>query len=597
MKRFLPALLLAACSDPPTTPPSTTPPPTWGVPVSGGTMHITTDGKFAVAADPDRDRIVSVDLASGEVVADVPLLANDEPGRVIEDAAGRVHIALRRGGGVIAMNPATGEILSRRATCAEPRGLAFDATADSIHVACSGGELVTLPAGGGDPTRVLRLDRDLRDVLVVGDRLYVTRFRSAELLRLDATGTVISRAVSPTTKRIDFNSFDETTGTNEVDAKPAIAWRALALEDSSVLILHQRQINKQLGTSNVDVGGYGGGGGGCGDQSGPVESAVTIHGQTGSPRAVQPAFFGALPVDIAVNKAGDRFAVVLAGSQTVRTIRASFLPGEDHDQCPQDFEQHDDAPRINDNLGTPTSVQFTPDGAVAIFYPEVPAIAIHPTAGTARIIKLPGDFGYDSGRNMFHEQTPVGIACASCHPEGREDGLVWKFDFGVRRTQTVAGGILARAPFHWIGDMNDLPKLMNDVFSVRMAAGEASNSEKLSLGPWLDRIPAPVSAPALDPDAAERGRILFESAALQCVTCHNGAQLTNNQRVNVGTGSLFKVPSLRGIGARSPYMHDGCAKTLADRFGGVCGGGDLHGKTAQLDPAALADLVAYLDTL
>src|SRR5262245_40771617 len=102
MKRLLPALLLsAACSDPPTTEPSTTPPPSWGVPVSGGNLLISNDGKFAVVSDPDRDRLLSVELATGTVVADVPLEINDEPGRLVEDAAGRFHIALRRGGALI----------------------------------------------------------------------------------------------------------------------------------------------------------------------------------------------------------------------------------------------------------------------------------------------------------------------------------------------------------------------------------------------------------------------------------------------------------------------------------------------------------------
>ncbi len=590
-KRLLPALLLAACSDPPTTDPSPTPPPSWGVPISGGTMTVTRDGQFAIAADPDRDRIVSVELATGAIAADLALTANDEPGRVIEDGAGRLHVALRRGGAIVSFTP-TGEVLNRRAVCAEPRGMAVDTSTDSLIVACSGGDLITLPTAGGEATRTVRLDRDLRDVVFSGGKLFVTRFRSAELLQLDlATHAIVTRDVSPLTSRIDFNTFDPETGSNEVPAIPAIAWRAIPHNDG-VVVLHQRQVDKQLGTQ--ETGGYGGG---CGGESGPVEAALTVREADGRIRPIRPAVFGALPVDIAVNPAGDELAIVLAGNQTVRQIRTSVLPGEDHDPCPFDSGEHDAGPRINDHLGAPTSVAYLPNGSLAIFYPEVPAIAIrHQPGVTAQIITLPGGFGYDSGRGMFHEQTPVGIACASCHPEGREDGLVWKFEFGERRTQSIAGGILARAPYHWVGDMTDLPKLMNDVFAVRMAAGTTTNSQRLSLGPWLDRIPAPAPVPAVDAAAAERGRVLFESAELQCTQCHNGEQLTNNQRVNVGTGGNFKVPSLKGIGARAPFMHDGCAATLTDRFT-TCGGGDLHGKTAQLDPAQLADLVTYLDTL
>jgi hypothetical protein len=59
---------------------------------------------------------------------------------------------------------------------------------------------------------------------------------------------------------------------------------------------------------------------------------------------------------------------------------------------------------------------------------------------------------------------------------------------------------------------------------------------------------------------------------------------------------MFQVPSLLGIGTRGPFMHDGCAATLRDRFNPACGG-DKHGITGQLSPAQIDDLIAYLNTL
>jgi cytochrome c peroxidase len=66
--------------------------------------------------------------------------------------------------------------------------------------------------------------------------------------------------------------------------------------------------------------------------------------------------------------------------------------------------------------------------------------------------------------------------------------------------------------------------------------------------------------------------------------------------VAVNTGGSFQVPSLLGIAWRAPYMHQGCAATLDERFG-FCGGGDGHGTTSHLTPEQLSDLVAYLETL
>jgi hypothetical protein len=57
------------------------------------------------------------------------------------------------------------------------------------------------------------------------------------------------------------------------------------------------------------------------------------------------------------------------------------------------------------------------------------------------------------------------------------------------------------------------------------------------------------------------------------------------------------VPSLRGVSWRAPYMHDGCAPTLRDRFTPSCGGGDRHAVTSVLGEGDITDLIAYLDTL
>jgi cytochrome c peroxidase len=90
---------------------------------------------------------------------------------------------------------------------------------------------------------------------------------------------------------------------------------------------------------------------------------------------------------------------------------------------------------------------------------------------------------------------------------------------------------------------------------------------------------------------------LFVGTEQGCVTCHMGETSTNNQLADVGTGGAFKVPSLVGIGARAPYMHDGCATTLRERFTSPCGGGESHGRVAHLTEAQISDLIAYLESL
>jgi hypothetical protein len=223
-------------------------------------------------------------------------------------------------------------------------------------------------------------------------------------------------------------------------------------------------------------------------------------------------------------------------------------------------------------------------------------------AGTSpKVVDLGGVSVLDTGHDMFHRDAGGGIACASCHPEGGEDGRVWKFSpTGDRRTQAVHVGLEGTDPFHWDGDMTDFGTLVNEVMVRRMGGPEQSDERKTALRHWLFQLTPPASIVAPDDAQVVRGRTLFESPDVGCSGCHSGAKLTSNQNQYVGTteqGQTLQVPSLHGVGYRAPFLHDGCAATLRDRFSADCGGGDLHGKTSNLTGADVDDLVAYLQSL
>ncbi len=164
----------------------------------------------------------------------------------------------------------------------------------------------------------------------------------------------------------------------------------------------------------------------------------------------------------------------------------------------------------------------------------------------------------------------------------------------------MSGGVLETAPLHWDGSQTDMSDIMTNVFVHRMGGAAQGPRHVEAFGDWLDRIPAYPASPTGTAAQIEHGSELFHSASVGCDTCHNGAHFTNNQTVNVGTGQPFQVPTLIGVAARTPLMHDGCAATLADRFDptqSACNGGETHGHTAQLSASDVADVIAYLETL
>ena len=202
----------------------------------------------------------------------------------------------------------------------------------------------------------------------------------------------------------------------------------------------------------------------------------------------------------------------------------------------------------------------------------------------------------DTGHAIFHANSGGFLACAGCHPEGGDDGRVWNFDqIGPRRSQNLHGTIAGTAPYHWNGDQQDFPTLIHTVFTGRMSGGDLPSDEQAALQHFVEAIPELPNSPPADSDAVQRGKVLFDGQG-GCSGCHNGAKYTNNQTLDVGTGGKFQVPSLLGVGHRAPYLHDGCAATLNDRFG-PCGGGDQHGFTTQLSADQISDLIAYLETL
>jgi mono/diheme cytochrome c family protein len=145
--------------------------------------------------------------------------------------------------------------------------------------------------------------------------------------------------------------------------------------------------------------------------------------------------------------------------------------------------------------------------------------------------------------------------------------------------------------------MKDITMLAHEVFVTRMDGQTLDADQDAALKSWLVAVPAPLPSPPADASAASRGLALFASPGVGCTSCHNGPKLTNNQTLNVGLGGMFQVPSLIGVGWRAPYLHDGRALQLVDRFNPLIGGGDRHGRTTQLTTAEIDDLVQYLQTL
>ena len=404
-------------------------------PLTGGTLLALSDGITAVASDPDRDQVYIVDLSTNAVRATVALQAGDEPGRLVEDGAGQVHVALRRGGAVVSIDPVAGTITGRRIVCSAPRGIVYQASTKQLHVACAGGELVSLAPQGGAATRELALDRDLRDVVVgANGSLLVTTFRSADVLVVSPAGAVTSRFRPGAGMMVSL-----TTGKPQMRT-PSVAWRMVPLgaESGQVLMLHQTGVVDPIDPSGAGYAGLKG----C---DAVVETGVSIlaQGQLTPPEVASGLNMVSLAVDVAVSPDQKTVAVAVPGNSMSPGF-PTLVTGPVSSMMTQSGSCNFGVNGVSPSpVGQPqmVAVAYTGSGVLLAQSREPAAIW---RQDTQSMISLASDSREDTGHLIFHANAGGGLACASCHPEGGEDGRVWNFAcMGARRTQSIRGASAA----------------------------------------------------------------------------------------------------------------------------------------------------------
>ncbi len=246
-----------------------------------------------------------------------------------------------------------------------------------------------------------------------------------------------------------------------------------------------------------------------------------------------------------------------------------------------------------------------------------------------------------SGKKIFYDasdprMTQHGyISCACCHLDGFEDGRVWDFTDrgeGLRNTTSLLGkrGI-GQGRLHWSANFDEVQDFEHDIRNAFNGTGFMSDADfntgtrNTTLGDpkagvsrelddlsayvtSLDRVrPSPFRAPdgGLTADA-QAGREIFARAG--CAECHSGPDLTDSsagvlhdvgtlrptsgKRLN-GTLEGIDTPTLLGIWATAPYLHDGSAATLLEVVG-ERNLDDRHGRTSALSESERSALVSYL---
>ncbi len=207
----------------------------------------------------------------------------------------------------------------------------------------------------------------------------------------------------------------------------------------------------------------------------------------------------------------------------------------------------------------------------------------------------------EEGRRLFFSAIDprmagrgAGVSCSTCHFDGRNDGLTWTLDGQLRQTPSLAGPVQDTAPFTWSDEVASVADEAMLTTSLRMGGGlDAHDAELVQAYVEWSRLPDTTSqASAVQ---VKLGREVFERAEVGCASCHRGEALTDNGFHLLYGMEPTQTPTLRGIAATAPYLHDGSSPTLRDLLERLRDGS--MGDTSSLSAKELDALEAYLKSL
>jgi cytochrome c peroxidase len=213
------------------------------------------------------------------------------------------------------------------------------------------------------------------------------------------------------------------------------------------------------------------------------------------------------------------------------------------------------------------------------------------------------DADVEAGRALFYSATDArmtgegsGVSCATCHFEGRNDGLTWTFEHGVRQTLSLVGPTSETTPVTWTDRVASVADEAMITSQGRMGGLELTDGDTADIQAFVDaQRPVDVHHSGEQGAQIARGEELFRSEEVGCASCHSGAYFTDNLAHEMFGLSSVNTPTLIGIDATAPYLHDGRASTLYEVL--LLSRSGAMGNTAGLSTEDMAALEAYLRTL
>jgi YVTN family beta-propeller protein len=643
MRAAIALVIVAACGDN-----NRVSPPEPTSPVGRGhssSIAVSADGAEVYVVNPDLDSVSIIDAAARTLAAEIPLgprPAVDGSGAftpsilpralAVSPDGATLYVTGMRAGALFAIDLGTRQVRTTPVG-SEPVGVAVSGDGTQIFVACS------------NDAKVVAVSADRFDVgaqIAVPDEPWALGFASdGTLLLTHLLGPGIT-AIDP-----DAASVITTYKIPDMPARPADArlahgqvrgiYDVVARPDSDELWAPHLLLGTDTAQPDLDF-------------ETTVFPAVSILRDDG-------AFRVSLSIDVADIPGTDgAIADIVSGPHALAfTSDGAFalvVDTNSEDILAIDANGEREATLLRPLPGhMPEGIAIAPDGRAAYIDQrntgDVAVIALTRSSEQlalavdgAPIPRFTGDpmppdmrFGqhlfYSANSDEFPITTNHWVACASCHIEGRSDAVTWKFAQGPRDTPTNAGGLDQTGFLFRTADRNRVQDYWRTINVEQGGTFDATIEASLldAIALYVNRgIPAP-KPPTTDPTLVAAGQAIFQRTDVGCSMCHAGPHFTDSGAGNptldlagvvmlhdVGTCNTgdfpdvahadilgdpreacrFDTPSLVGIAATPPYLHDGRAPTLRDVLEMTRG---RMGDISSLSENDLQALVEYLRSL
>jgi len=609
-------------------------PPPPAQPTRSSTIAVATSARRVWSINPDNDTVTVLNADTSAVVAEVAV--GKRPTSVAIDGAGQAWVTCRGDDTIWVLDATTGSV---RRTLPAPRGSApvavvFEPAGANGYVSFEGtGQVRRVATGSTTLGASLQVGPAPRALAInaAGTRLYVSQF--------------ISTGGSGTVHSIDLATFAQATAivlpadTTSIDG--SLAARGVPNYVASIAVhpsgdrawVAAKKDNLVRGLFRDGL---------------PLTFETTVRAlvarldlTTGQERTAERIDVDnhSQPSAVLLSPSGQHAFVTMQGNNRLLVLNPLGVEvvRADTGLAPQGVALDPSTNRLytQDLLSRTVSV-FDATQLLTLGVASLPRIAQVSTVATERLAAA-----VLQGKRLFYnaEDPRMGrdgyLSCASCHLDGDTDGQVWDFTDrgeGLRNTAALRGqGGVATAPLHWTGNFDEVQDFENDIRSFFGGLGFMSDADfnagtrgqplgdpKAGLSLDLDALAAYVNSlsesgrsPYRQSDGsltpgAQLGQQLFVEAG--CQACHSGTRLTDSPsgvRHDVGTikpgsgkrigGTLdgLDTPTLVGLWASAPYLHDGSAATVRDVLTTANAAGQ-HGNLSGLTPAQIDQLVEYL---